>query len=260
MSWSNQPIKILKVETKGKPIELGKKFVEDDDWLKGLTVTVQNVSNKAIARIELGFAFMRPEGFSEEISTLFESMIYGQEPSSQASGSELMKHVVPGASVDVKLLEANLPSIKTALKTLGYQEKITHAQLIVSSVTFIDGSEWAGGDTILYPDPANPTRKINPNLPTVEPVPNRPKQPTQSSTRHQPPVSFAKSSFSSVDPKRFKSSRSHHGGLAIPQTRRFPATGFLSLLNILPVAAAEVVVRTNRMFFKTVHWDLLTQG
>ena len=45
LSWRTEPIKILKLKTKGKPIELGKNFLEEDDWLKGLTVSVQNVSD-----------------------------------------------------------------------------------------------------------------------------------------------------------------------------------------------------------------------
>jgi hypothetical protein len=62
MSWPKEPIKILKLRTKGKAIELGKKFAEEDDWLKGLTVTVENVSDKAIARIEINLAFPQQKG------------------------------------------------------------------------------------------------------------------------------------------------------------------------------------------------------
>ncbi len=81
ISWRAEPIKVVKLKTKGKPIELGKKFSEEDDWLKGLTATVQNVSNKAIARIELDLAFPRPQGSSEEIPTYMAPMVYGQDPS-----------------------------------------------------------------------------------------------------------------------------------------------------------------------------------
>lgn len=174
LPWRNEPIKIVKLKTKGKAIGSGKKFAEEDDWLKGLTVTVENVSNKAISRIELGLSFPRPEGPSETIPTFSEKMIYGRDPSD--ADYEVQKQVLPGESVDVKLLEVNLPFIKTALEDLGYPEKITRAQIMVETVTFIDGTMWAGGDTILYPDPTNPRQKINPKFPLPEKFKRRPNQ------------------------------------------------------------------------------------
>lgn len=166
ISWRTEPIKIVNLKTKGKPIELGKNFVEEDDWLKGLTVTVKNVSDKVIARIEIDLAFPRPGGGTKEKPNYVVSMIYGLDPAE--ASAEALKLVQPGASVDVKLLEVNLPFIKTDLKGLGYPEKITQAQLRVEYVTFIDGTMWAGDGDVLYPDPNNPKRKINPKLPTNE--------------------------------------------------------------------------------------------
>jgi hypothetical protein len=163
MSWRTEPIKVVKVKTKGKAIELGKKFMEEDDWLRGLTVTVENVSNKLISRIELSLSFPRPEGPSETIPTYSEKIIYGRDPS-DIEDTEGQKQVLPGERVDVKQLEVNLPFIKADLESLGYPQKITRAEIRVDSVTFIDGSMWTG-DEILYPDPINPKRKINPRFP-----------------------------------------------------------------------------------------------
>jgi len=90
-------------------------------------------------------------------------MVYGQEPSDDSS-NDFQKQVSPGEIVDVKLLEANLPSIRQALQNLGYENNnIPRVQISVDSVTFTDGSTWAGNE-ILYPDPSNPNRKINPRL------------------------------------------------------------------------------------------------
>ena len=104
LSWRTEPIKILKLKTKDKEVELGKKFLEEDDWLKGLTVTVQNISDKAIARIEIELAFPRPGGGTKEKPTLVAAMIYGLDPAE--SGAETLKLVLPGESVDIKLLDA----------------------------------------------------------------------------------------------------------------------------------------------------------
>ena len=81
-SWRNEPIKIIKLKTKDKPIELGKKFLENDDWLYALTVTVQNISDKAIARIDIQLAFPRPGGGSTPEKAIYMAHLgYGKEPS-----------------------------------------------------------------------------------------------------------------------------------------------------------------------------------
>lgn len=159
MSWRTEPLKILKTKTKGRQIEIGKNFDEGDDWLKGLVVTVQNISDKAIARIVLDLTFPRLEGPSTEIPTYTIRMMFGLEPTDD--GAETLKLVQPNETVDVKLLEVNLPFIAEDLKQLGYPEQINRARISIGSVTFSDGTMWVG-ETILYPDLNDPKRKINP--------------------------------------------------------------------------------------------------
>jgi hypothetical protein len=220
VSWRHEPVKIVKLKTKGKAIEPGQKFLEEDDWLKGLTATVKNISDKPVSRIELDLSFPRPEGSSEETPTFSEKMIYGRDPS-DASDAEAQKQVLPGESVDVKLLEANLPFIKTALGELGYPEKITHVRIMVEFVTFNDGTMWAGGDTILYPDPANPKQKINPKFPLPEkskPPPNQSTLPCKS-----PAPFFRNVSFRSVNaPALLDSSKVRSGKFWLLQDPTLP--------------------------------------
>ena len=171
ITWRSEPIKIRNIQTAGGQIvQLGKRFSAEGEWLKGLTVTVENVSTKAIARIELNLAFPRAPGASSEAPTYMVGMFFGLDPSDPAY-TESQKPAFPSESVELQLPDANLPTIKTDLKTLGYSENISHAQLRVESVTFLDGSTWAG-DEILFPDPKNPTRKINPRLQRQESYPN----------------------------------------------------------------------------------------
>ncbi|HEV7682932.1 MAG TPA: hypothetical protein VGO68_12460 [Pyrinomonadaceae bacterium] len=180
VSWRNEPIKILKVKSKNKAIELGKEFADDDDWLTGLTVTVQNVSDKAIARIDIRLDFPRPRGGSSPETAIYMAhLIYGKEPADVAP-NEVLKLALPGETVDIKLVEANMPSYKNDLEKLGYEQPIKHVQIMVLSVTFIDGSEW-DGNVILYPDPNNPKRKINPRLPMDIQSPKESKSPPSQS-------------------------------------------------------------------------------
>ena len=113
-SWRSEPIRIQKLRTSAKEIELGKRFSGESDWLKGLTVTVQNVSSKAIARIELNLAFPRPAGTSSQVTTYVVRMIYGLEPS-DPSYTQTQKPVLSGESADVVLPDVNIPLIKDRL-------------------------------------------------------------------------------------------------------------------------------------------------
>lgn len=199
--WRTEPIKVLKLKTKNKEVEPGKKFSEADDWLVGFTVTVQNISNKPIARIELWLAFPPPKGSSPEKPRVADGMIWGQEPVT-ASPSEELKLILPGESVEIRLLESNLRWMKEDVETLGYGKTIKHAQISVDSVTFVDGSEWRG-DEILYPNPNNPKKKFNPirQLPDVsKPPQERSRLPSDS-----PVFRFLNAGFTLADsPPRLK--------------------------------------------------------
>lgn len=161
LSWRNEPIKIVKMKTKGRIVDLAKHFDEDDDWLSGFTITVENTSDKAIARVVLNLYFLRPDGSNAEEGTYVERMIYGRDPSEP--GADRIQLIQSGERAEVRLLEGNLPVIRSDLKNLGYPDQINRTQITVGSVTFADGSMWAA-DEMLYPDPSNPLRKLNPKM------------------------------------------------------------------------------------------------
>src|ERR1051325_12071288 len=76
LSWRTEPVEVTGLRNEHRVLQLGKRFLDEDDWLKGLTVTVRNNSDKSISRIEINLAFPRPKGTSEDISTLVVSMVY----------------------------------------------------------------------------------------------------------------------------------------------------------------------------------------
>src|SRR6267143_405326 len=55
------PVSIDAVKTKGRSVPLDKKFIDEDDWLKGFTVLVRNNSNKTMTHIGVEMLF-RPIG------------------------------------------------------------------------------------------------------------------------------------------------------------------------------------------------------
>lgn len=160
LSWRTEPIQIVKIKANGKSVELGRKFQAGEDWLNGLIITTQNVSEKAIVRVELTLAFPPPKGSSPPKPTVVVPMVFGTDPALE-SPSVALKLVNPGDRVEIELLEGNLPSIRKDLERLGYGVKVTHAQIRIRSVTFIDGSQWIG-DEVIYPNPNNPKKGLTP--------------------------------------------------------------------------------------------------
>ena len=170
-----EPVQVVKLKFKEKPVEFGQALMDDDDdWFKGQTVTIKNVTDQAIARIELQLTFPR----EEQPYVVF--MHYGKDPAERDAAA--VKQVLPDETVDIKLNELNVPVIQRTLRRLGYPQKIGRAQIQVRSVTFADGSMWSG-DLMLYPDPAQPTRKINPRR--ID-VPFKARDPDGASIRWKP--------------------------------------------------------------------------
>jgi hypothetical protein len=57
----NPPVSIKAVKAKGRRVPVEGRFIDDDDWLRGFTVSVRNESNKQIAHIGIEMLF-RPVG------------------------------------------------------------------------------------------------------------------------------------------------------------------------------------------------------
>lgn len=164
MTWRTEPIKIQKITTNGAVVELGKKFPSDNDWLKGLTILVKNVSDKAIARIELHLDF--PRNVPEDVPMYHMPLVYGLDPLDYPdSGNPPI--LLPGETGELRLPDVNWPVIKKDLADLGYPQPVTRARLRLDFVLFLDRLMW-GSDEILHPEITNPRSWSRPEF-TVRP-------------------------------------------------------------------------------------------
>lgn len=157
--WRAEPVKIKVIKIKGKPIRLNEKFSEGDDWLKGVTVNLENTSKKPIVYIKVEILFRRPQGVknSEQTPNYLYPLFYGQIPPPGASTQPAQKRLMPGESVELALPEDEHLHIKTMLEELGFPAEITKATLAIGDVVFDDGTMWSA-DAILRRDPANPEK------------------------------------------------------------------------------------------------------
>lgn len=75
----NPPVDITLVKLRVGVIEANKKFSADEDWFKGLTISVRNKSEKPITYVMLHLYFPRPKGQESERDLGF-TLQYGVNP------------------------------------------------------------------------------------------------------------------------------------------------------------------------------------
>jgi hypothetical protein len=143
----NEPIKITKLKAKGRLIRLGEKFVAEDDWLKGLTISVKNTSGKSIVFIEIGIQFPRTAGATQERIAV-DTLVYGSQelPLKVNDSPDTSPPIVPGETVDIKLSDEQLGAIKRLLRETNYPAQILRVEMMIRGVLFSDDTKWIGGE------------------------------------------------------------------------------------------------------------------
>lgn len=167
--WRLEPLRVMSVKTKKKgKIEIGKPFVEDDDWLDGFTITVFNGSNKVVTAVVISMIFPRPAGDTR--NKYAQEIYFGPSPISPAyTRRDPRKLIKPGETAELEVRPYIYQSVKAALQRLGFPESINRIELTVLEVGFEDGSVLLSG-TLYHQDPDNPsdpTKKVpsrNPNV------------------------------------------------------------------------------------------------
>jgi hypothetical protein len=151
LSNVNEPVKIRIVKTKKGTTAIGKKFSDDDDWVKGLTLNLLNTSDKPITHISVDVTFLRPENDVTSDEPPFAIFL--------TYSSEQAKPLEPGESVEVSLADEEYPRIRRTLSKLSYPASIKEIELYITKVNFDDGTAWHTGRMFRY-DPQNPGKAV----------------------------------------------------------------------------------------------------
>ncbi|HEY6187970.1 MAG TPA: hypothetical protein VIW80_09845 [Pyrinomonadaceae bacterium] len=142
-----EPVEITAIKTKKGVIKAGEKFKDDDDWVRGLTVKLENVSAKNIVYINVSFSFLRPADHESAGQPPFvDHLTYGSNAMLYSSSqSTRLPTLAPGASVEISLTDKNHEAIKRALKKINYPESIKRLQIYLAEVIFDDDTAWLYG-------------------------------------------------------------------------------------------------------------------
>ena len=142
------PVDITVAKTRKGPIKFDGKFLEDDDWFKGLTVSIANTSGKTVTFISVEISFNRPAEQSEELGAVWH-LDYGDNPFRYQSESVMpplrVKPVSPGDTVEIRLTDDDFDQIKLFLRDAKYPASFKAIELRITDLGFSDGTAWNAG-------------------------------------------------------------------------------------------------------------------
>jgi hypothetical protein len=139
----NEPLRIKAVKGKRGAITPGRKFLDSDNWLKGLSFNLENISEKNIIYIELEMEFPKSDN---DPPPLIHPLTYGYRPPLDSSiPADAPPPIKPGETIDLRLSDPEYARLQTELQTLKYPRSIKHAVFIIRFVVFDDGTMWDTG-------------------------------------------------------------------------------------------------------------------
>lgn len=148
-------VKILAVKTKKQVVKYVQEFLEDDDWLNGLTVVLANTSGKPVTHIDVELTFPRRENQSQGLPAVWD-LEYGtspfQEKTLTAGERPQVKPILPGETFELTIPEITYDGLKRFLKDVNFPESVGYVELRVTEITFSDGTAWNNG-RMYRPDP-----------------------------------------------------------------------------------------------------------
>lgn len=133
------------VRAKGREVETSKEFLDDDDWLRGLTVRLTNHSAKHVTFVEVLIIFWRTEDQTPGRSAGW-PLKAGIDPFSlELSGQLPMQPVAPGDETELVLSDAKHGGSKRFLQAFQFPDTIKKVELKVISIGFDDDTAWYSG-------------------------------------------------------------------------------------------------------------------
>ena len=145
LTRAQMPVEIVSIKLNGREVAAGEKIIGNDDWLKGASFTVRNISNKPIALITLILRFEPTEG---PIRVVGFGLSYGVDYSrGEPRGGSSPLPILPDQTVDLVLTEQRYPNYLQILSVGGIKLGFDKVRYYVERVCFEDDTNiiWEGG-------------------------------------------------------------------------------------------------------------------
>jgi hypothetical protein len=142
LSRPNEPVQIVSIKVKNRPVEFGKAFAGRNDWLGGLKLVIKNTSAKSVSWARVALNFRR-----EKSSSMSDVVTYGigrWDIDKLRGGAPPLK---PGETAEVSYPLEQYQSIREILDGMGYPRSIAEIEVSVDQVIFVDQPElmWIEG-------------------------------------------------------------------------------------------------------------------
>src|SRR2546429_913835 len=141
----NEPIAITDIKVNGKSVSLDKKFNADDEWLRGLAVSIENKSEKRILLASIQLQFHHPPGSKDPMSV--DDIFYGnwalqtRPPTSE----EQLVGIAPSETVEIRLSSQQYVDLRNFLTGTGFAQSIERVDMRIDRVIFEDDAMLSGG-------------------------------------------------------------------------------------------------------------------
>jgi len=146
-SYSDCPIKIVGIETNRHPVTLKESFSDDDDWLRGLTIRIENTSGRVLTHVGIAIHFDRPPDQADPTGALWE-LSYGISPFSFKPNAPIpatqVRLIQPGEKVSIALSDVEYDALKSFLNDIKLPLSLERIHISVYTIGFADGTAWGG--------------------------------------------------------------------------------------------------------------------
>lgn len=155
-----EPIEVLEVLVKGRPVLMGQPFPAADDWLRGLTLKLRNISALTVGYVELQLEAIPPAPAQERVRLPLKRGRVPVTPSPTTEATPLSgsdEWIGPGDYFHLTLKDAVYDFAVGARPQAGGGRFFERAKLRLSHVVFAGDRAWRAG-RISRRDPVNPLR------------------------------------------------------------------------------------------------------
>ena len=151
-------IVITGIEVAGRPVTPGEPFAAGDDWLRGFTLRVRNISSKPITYLEIGLSFPEARYHNGGIG---HPLRYGRNVAGAHQNAPNPMLLWPGEEAELTFTDEEFHNFRTFAERLNGSADFHMLQVGMASVRFADGTRATVFNPAHTPKPARPAVKDN---------------------------------------------------------------------------------------------------
>jgi hypothetical protein len=155
------PVEVVSIKLRGEEVKAGKKIKAGEDWLRGVSFTLKNVSDKPIAYVAITLQFSEPEDAPHPEHVVVYFLSYGLDITSvgPSLSRKVPKSIEPGEMVDIVLSNEKYPIFLNVLAQGRMTPNVATVKYGIYSVAFENEPDivWRGGN-LMRRDPNDPDK------------------------------------------------------------------------------------------------------